>query len=281
MGTDDIVTEIIDHGYCIVPDAFSEEFCDEVLDEIHRLETTRVPRSLDNNFHGHKTLRFFDVLNHGEVWQRLATHEALLPVVKGVLGDDCLLNTYGTSIIGPGETAQVIHCDDFPFTDANNSALRERPRLDEGGPRRPIVLNTMVALSDFTEETGATRIVPDSNKLAYPAKKDSDSWSVKSVPALMPKGGLMFFEGQCFHGGGANTTTGERRYGVTIDFCAGYLRTQENFILSIGEERAATFSSALQELIGFRISDGGLGHVYNHNPSPLMKKIHMPFTELD
>jgi hypothetical protein len=93
MNTDDLVTEIIDRGYCIVPDAFTEAFCDEVLDKIRRLETTRVPRSLDNNFHGHKTLRFFDVLNHGEVWQRLATHEAFLPVVKGVLGDDCLLNT--------------------------------------------------------------------------------------------------------------------------------------------------------------------------------------------
>jgi hypothetical protein len=28
----------------------------------------------------------------------------MLPVVKGVLGSDALLNTYGTSIIGPGET---------------------------------------------------------------------------------------------------------------------------------------------------------------------------------
>jgi ectoine hydroxylase-related dioxygenase (phytanoyl-CoA dioxygenase family) len=175
----------------------------------------------------------------------------------------------------------MTHCDDFPLTDAKNSALRERPKLHEGGPRRPIALNTMVALSDFTEETGATRIVPDSNKLPYPAKEDSESWYAKSVPALMPKGGLMFFEGQCFHGGGANTTTSERRYGVTVDFCTGYLRTQENFILSIGQERAATFSSALQELIGFSISDGGLGHVYNHNPSPLMEKTPMPFTELD
>jgi hypothetical protein len=92
------------------------------------------------------------LLNHGEAWQQLATHERLLPVIRAVLGSDALLNTYGTSIIGPGESAQPIHVDDSPFIGARNaSPLRHRPRLPETGGRQPIVLNTMVALCDFTE----------------------------------------------------------------------------------------------------------------------------------
>ena len=189
-----------------------------------------VPLSLQNRFHGFKTQRYYDVLNYGEVWQRLTTHPSILPVARATLGDDCLLNTYGTSIVGPGESAQPMHVDDGPFIGAKNSSLRQRPFLGEGQWRQPIVLNTMLALCDFTEPLGATRIVPGSH-------------------------------------------TQDRRFAVSIDYCAGYLRTQENFLLSISRDRAATFSEDLQQLIGLRISAGGLGHVYHHNPDELMARV--------
>lgn len=273
---DEAIEHIKEHGYYIMKDAFSGELCDTILEEISRLEATNVPLSLRNPIHGFKTQRFYDLLNYGDVWQRVATHEHLLPVIKRVLGDDCLLNTFGTSIIGPGEKAQVIHVDDNPFTNKSR-ALRNRPRLYEGGRRDSIVLNTMIALCDFTEEIGATRIIPDSNKLPYPGhgNEEYEKWVKASIPAVMPKGSILFFEGQCFHGGGANVTADQRRFAVTVDYCAGYLRSQENFMLSIPEERAAKFPAELQQLIGYRISNGGLGHIYNHNPQGLMKNVAM------
>ena len=82
----------------------------------------------------------------------------------------------------------------------------------------------------------------------------------------------MFWEGATFHGGGANATD-ERRYAVLVDFSAGYLRTQENFMASVGEARAATFPEDLQRLIGWAPSNSGLGLVYNHRPSPMLSKI--------
>ena len=54
----------------------------------------------------------------------------------------------------------------------------------------------------------------------------------------MPRGSILFFEGQCFHAGGANTTADRKRSAVSVDDCAGYLRAQENFMLSIPEARA-------------------------------------------
>ena len=275
------ITPINDKGFYIWENAFDSSFCDEILDEISRLETLSTPRSLDNDFHGHKTVRYYDVLNYGEIWQRVATHPNLLPVVQGILGKDCLLNTFGTSIINPGETAQPMHVDDGPFIAAHNSALRDRPRLGKSLPRQSIVVNTMIALCDFTEAIGATRFVPESPKLDYPKAIDSDRWFNASHPAEMPKGSILFFEGQCFHAGGANRTQ-ERRFAVSVDFCAGYLRTQENFLLSIPPDRVETFSDALKQLIGLKISrGGGLGHVYNHNPKGLMRHVSMPYVETD
>ena len=269
------VEHIKDRGYYILENTIAPSLCDALLEEIHRLEDMGVSRSLDNNFHGHRTTRFYDVLNLGAVWQQLPVHPAILPVVRGVLGDDCLLNTYGTSIINPGETRQRIHVDDGPFIAAKNSCLRHRQPLYAGGPRAAIVLNTMIALCDFTDENGATRFVPDSNKLAYPKQEGDDEWYDRSQPAVMPKGSVLSFEGQCFHGGGDNTSD-ERRYAVTVDYCAGYLRTQENFLLSIPAERVRTFDQDLQLLIGLSMSRGGLGHVYNHAPDDLMQKVAMP-----
>lgn len=270
----DIVDHIHQHGYYILEDAIDPALCDALLHEIDRLEDAHVPRSLDNDFHGHQTTRFYDVLNLGEVWQQLPVHDAILPVARGLLGDDCLLNTYGTSIINPGETRQRMHVDDGPFIAARNSCLRHRLHA-ENGPRAHIVLNTMIALCDFTEKNGATRFLPNSNRLPYPSVEGNDEWYERSQPAVMPRGSVLFFEGQCFHAGGDNTSDG-RRYAVSVDYCAGYLRTQENFLFSIPRERLRSFDEDLRALLGLRISRGGLGHVYHHAPDELAQDIAMP-----
>lgn len=271
---DAIVQHIHEHGYYILEDAVEPALCDALLEEIERLEAKEVPRSLDNDFHGHQTTRFYDVLNLGDVWQKLPVHDAILPVARGLLGDDCLLNTYGTSIINPGETRQRMHVDDGPFIGARNSCLRHRAHA-ENGARAHIVLNTMIALCDFTEENGATRFLPDSNLMPYPSVKGDDNWYELSQPAVMPRGSVLFFEGQCFHAGGDNNSDG-RRYAVSVDYCAGYLRSQENFLFSISRDRLPTFSDDLLGLLGLRISRGGLGHVYHHDPDDLMQRIAMP-----
>ena len=286
MTTEAIAQHILDHGYFILENAIEETLCDDLMMEIERLEQCAAPRSLDNDFHGHRTTRFYDVLNLGDVWQKLPVHDSILPVARAVLGEDCLLNTYGTSIINPGETRQRMHVDDGPFLGGGNErfgggniSLIHRPRLYDDGPRVPIVLNTMLALCDFTEENGATRFVPESNLQPYPRRNGPDEWYERSVPAVMSQGSVLFFEGQCFHGGGDNVSN-RRRYAVTVDYCAGFLRTQENFILSTAKEKLRAFNDDLQQLVGLRTSRGGLGHVYHHNPDDLQKHVAMATTPI-
>ena len=126
---EEAIRHIDERGFYIWENALESSFCNEILSEIDSLERLCTPRSLDNDFHGHKTTRYYDVLNYGDIWQHVVTHPNILSVAQGVLGKDCLLNTFGTSIINPGETAQPMHVDDGPFIAAHNSALRDRPRL--------------------------------------------------------------------------------------------------------------------------------------------------------
>ena len=92
----------------------------------------------------------------------------------------------GTAVIGPGEPAQPIHRDD---------GLYEFPM-----PHRTIVCNTMWALTDFTEENGATRVIPGTHKRLDDPKRTADH---ESIAAVMPKGSVCFVPCTLWHGGGA------------------------------------------------------------------------------
>ena len=54
----------------------------------------------------------------------------------------------------------------------------------------------------------------------------------------MAKGSVLVWHGSLWHGGGANTTD-ERRIGIAMNYCAGYIRQQENQQLGIPVDIAA------------------------------------------
>ncbi len=256
-------------GFAIVERALSADVCDRLVAEIHAMAGVW-KRSLVQEFHGRDTVRYFDLLNADPVFGEVPIHPVILPVVREVLGVDCLLGTYGTVSIGPGEKAQAIHADD---------TLYRLPR-----PHPDLYLNVMVALSDFTEENGATRLVPGSHRWAddpdlrfLPAGETDDRFV--TIPAVMPRGSVCFFLGTTYHGGGANRSDAVR-HGMTVAFCAGWVRPQENFLAAVTQERTATFHPALQGLMGWRTNRGGiLGHVYTqpqHLSGPMAAKLVVP-----
>ena len=253
MDFDTHVEHLERRGYAIMDQAIDPALCDEIVREIERLEAEGEPSLKGNAFVGYKTVRYFDLLNQGEVWQRVATHSNILPVIRGVLGQDMLLSTMGTAVIAPGERAQPIHRDDELY--------------DLAMPHRNLVCNTMWALTDFSDVNGATRIVPDTHRLtdAPQARQVYDS-----IAAVMPKGSVCFVLGTCYHGGGANQTSG-RRWALTINYCAGAMRQQENLMLATSRERAAAFSDELQALIGYGMTLRNVGHVNAAHPRRLLE----------
>jgi len=246
------VDHVAKHGYSIARGVLEPDLIDEILAELARFEREGYAALPTTDFTGHRTVRYFGLLDQGEVWQRVATHSALLPVLRGVLGGDCLLSTMGTALVGAGEPAQPIHCDD---------QLYAMPR-----PHPPLVCNTMWALDDFTAENGATRIVPGSQGFPdYPAIGEP----YETIPLEMPKGSVGFLVGTTYHGAGANESPGTR-LGLTINYCSGAMRQQENLMLSTRRELARTFSLELRALIGYRATRFGVGHVNGSDPAELL-----------
>lgn len=261
------VEAIFDQGYAVREQALAEDVCDGIVATLEAMAGSW-ERVLVQDFHGRRTVRYFDLLNGPDVFTTLPTRPAVLPVVQGVLGRDCQLATFGSVAIGPGESAQAIHADDTLY------------RLDR--PHPTIYCNVMFALTDFTEANGATRLVPGSNH--WPDNPDvtiladgEEDGRFETIAAEMPKGSVCFILGETYHGGGANTTD-EARHGITMAYCAGWVRAQENLLAAVPQERAATFDPELQALIGWRPSTGPgrLGHIYTddaHLSGPLAHRL--------
>lgn len=232
-------------------DAIEPELVDALAEDLLRIERDHGIVPADNDFEGSRTVRIYNLLVHGPLYERIPVHENVLPVVERVLDLGCLISSLSSISIGHGETAQPIHSDDILIPIAK--------------PHDAIICNSMWALTDFTEENGATRVVPGSHKLPSPEY----GRHYDSVPAEMRRGSVLIWNGSLWHGGGANRTD-ERRVGIAMNYCAGFLRQQENQQLGIPREIVRGFSRRLRELVGYGIYRGLIGHIDKKLPMTLL-----------
>jgi ectoine hydroxylase-related dioxygenase (phytanoyl-CoA dioxygenase family) len=252
MDAKSALEKIAKDGYAILEDAIEPDLVAALRDDLLRLERELGIEPSSNDFEGRQTWRIYNLLVHGALYERIPVHPNVLPVVEGVLDDGCLISSLSSIAIGPGETAQPIHADDQLIP------------LDK--PHRAIICNTMWALTDFTDANGATRLVPGTH-----TADDSPRYGgeYETIAAEMKAGSVLVWHGSLWHGGGANRT-GERRVGIAMNYCAGFVRQQENQQLGIPREIAARFAPRLQRLCGYGVYRSLIGHIDKRDPIGLL-----------
>jgi hypothetical protein len=181
----------------------------------------------------------------GLVQKSDAVVEAVLDERFQEWGTSCLdwageiqLNAIQLIQIGPGEGGQGLHRDESTFAQVAD------------GPHE-LVVSCMLALSDFTEEVGATRVAPGSHLDNTIDLYSPDAEPVPTVPAVMKAGDALFFTGKVVHGGGANTTEDRSRRGMTMTLSLGWLKPEEAHTLSVTHERAQELPPRMRELCSF------------------------------
>ena len=243
---------IAEEGYTVLPDAIEPDQVAEIGAALDSLEHDLGIRPADNLFEGLHTTRVYNLLVHGPTFQKIPVHPNVLPVVEGVLDPGLLISSLSSISIGPDEQAQPVHADDQLIPLAR--------------PHVPIICNTMWAITDFTEENGATRLVPGSHLRDEPPNPLE---LYDTIPAEMPKGSVLVWVGSLWHGGGANRTD-RRRVGIAMNYCAGYIRQQENQQLGVPPALVKTFPRRLQELIGYSVYNGLVGHIDKQHPAKVV-----------
>jgi hypothetical protein len=189
-----------------------------------------------SEFHGAQTKRITGLPRYSPAWIELLCDERYQAMGDRYLGaGDYWLNTGQLICIGPGESAQVLHRDELNWPEAR--------RADE------ITVTAIFALTDFSEENGATIIAPGSNHWpgVLPPVPAEDQRR-----ATMPAGSALLYSGKVIHGGGANVTNDEWRVGLHAGFCRGWLRAEENYQLTVPIDVASTLPERAQYLLGFR-----------------------------
>jgi ectoine hydroxylase-related dioxygenase (phytanoyl-CoA dioxygenase family) len=246
--------EIAELGYTVLENVIEPELVEAIDRDLLRLERDLGIVPANNLFEGVRTTRIYNLLVHGELYEQIPLHPNVLPIVEQVLDPGLLISSLSSIAIGADESAQPIHADD---------QLIPLPR-----PHPPIICNTMWAITDFTEENGATRLVPRSHLLPDPPNPLEH---YDSIPAEMSKGSVLVWVGSLWHGGGANTTD-TRRVGIAMNYCAGYIRQQENQQLGIPRDVARRFPRRLQELVGYSVYNGLIGHIDKQHPAAVVLK---------
>jgi ectoine hydroxylase-related dioxygenase (phytanoyl-CoA dioxygenase family) len=235
-------------GYATVPGAVSDEQIARVraaLDTL--LESTPHGR---NDFEGRSTRRVYGLFAKTRTLDEMATHPAILGALDEVLGN-YQLSAPAAICIDPGQGAQQLHRDDAIYPIAS--------------PHVELVVNVMWPLENFTEASGATRVVPRSHRWTDQVPGPG----TETVAATVPPGSAFIWLGSVWHGGGENRTS-QRRLGVVLHYAVGWLRPAENHVLVVPPDMARSLDRRLQELLGYNICPPFIGYVDGRHPGKLL-----------
>ncbi len=268
-----------------MPNTIPECSADTDLDEMYRLldaagclvvhdmagadEITAVRTELDahmaaaavkaddpKEFYPGHTRRVIALMHRSPAMRELMMHPTIGQLNDRHLLGNCKkwqLNVGAALEIGPGARDQILHREEnlFPYWEP---------------PRPNLILATMWAMSDFTADNGGTQLVPGSHRW------DGDRVATPDevVRAEMPAGSVLVWLGGTLHGGGANITADEWRYGVVLTYTLGWLRQEENQFLSIPLADVLALPADVRMRLGFDRDYGdGLGF---YDPSVLLNE---------
>lgn len=217
------------------------------------------PCGVDPYFAGTQTRRVARIIGRSDTAVEVALHPLFLGAARQILqtpthvwvgsdriemAPDIQLSITQAIQIGPGQGLQPLHRDDA-------TSLWRHPQYG-----REARLQMMLAISDFTEENGATRVIPGSHQWDDERMPTQE----ETVAAQMKAGSALLWIGSVYHGGGANTTAAPRT-GLTMAYDLAFLRLEENHFLSIPVERVRQLPSEMQRLLGWSASSTLLGWV--------------------
>ena len=227
MSNGQALEELRSDGYVILRGVLPDPVLEQARDALRPLLEEQAWGK--GEFFGNRTRRVHNVLAKTRAVDPLVAHPAILDLLRGTLRA-AQVSIVNAIEIHPGETAQFLHQDDVVFPIAR--------------PHPPLIVNTMWALTEFTAENGATRLVP----------RSQDATELDENPSIttaeMEPGSVLLWNGGLFHGGGANCSQ-QPRLGLNVNYNCPWLRQQENQYLAIPKEVAATLSDEFLRLLGY------------------------------
>jgi ectoine hydroxylase-related dioxygenase (phytanoyl-CoA dioxygenase family) len=241
---EEVSASLKEHGYVVIDELVSAEVMDKVAVEMGPyIETTPFG---EDKFVGFSTKRTGAMVLRSETSRELIMNPLVVGVAASHLSKASTFQLHLTQVITvhPGSPAQVLHQDQLAWD------FFQFPNDYE------VQCNTLWAMTDYTAENGATRIVPDSQFAGTGQKYPPEA----GIPAEMKKGSVLLYTGKIYHGAGENKTE-KVRQALNITYAVGWVRQEENQYLATPPEVARTLPDDLLKLMGYQCGCFAMGYV--------------------
>jgi ectoine hydroxylase-related dioxygenase (phytanoyl-CoA dioxygenase family) len=232
-------------GLCVLSDVLTGETLAAVRDALYRAADSDRRRGREVKFAGdypddNTNQRVWNLPSRDPVFLDLVEHPLALMFVREAIGWPALLSNISANITGPGGGEMFLHAD---------QTYMPQPWSGIQG------VNVIWCVDDFTEENGATRVVPGSHQLnRAPTAEDQ---VVGTVPLEAPAGAMVVMEGRVWHKTGNNRTPDHTRAGIFGWYTLPIYLPQENWWLSLDPSIRQFGSDDLLVLFGYRVTAFG------------------------
>ena len=192
--------DALDHsGYAVVENILDRDTVAEVRERVEYLYAAEGEKAGAEFRQEPGSRRLANLVDKGEIFERLIATPRILELVAHVLGPRFKLSSFNARSANPHSSeAQPLHCDAGALPDASGYW----------------VCNTIWPLDDFTTENGATRVIPGSQnwaQLPQTVLTDPAAPHPREVLLTAPAGTVIVMNTHAWHGGTANRSGYDRR----------------------------------------------------------------------
>ncbi len=243
----EIVEELLSgSGAVVVPQAFGPDDIAEARALIMEYSTTEGDKV--THFHGahedqvDRQRRVWNLLDKGEVFERMVQHPAVMTIVGAFLGSEFIMGSVAANRLLPGGPGQEPHVD-YPYWD-----LYKRETFPANiNSSFPLNCQATIMLDDFTPENGATAYLPGSQRtLVYP--DDEDRFYAECERQVGRAGDCVVFNGMCWHCAMPNRTDADRS-GVLIEYLPKFVTPLEDQKRGVRQEVVDRATPMLRQLM--------------------------------
>lgn len=237
--------DLAEWGYCLIEDGLSRVQCEHFNAELERQAEGERAAGVDMQNPAGQQIN--TLINKGEVFglcieqhpDAVQAGPLIEQITNETLGPGWICHSFLAIGARPGGHPQGLHFDQGPLL----------PWVTE---EAPALLNTMYIPTDVDDENGGTLIIPGSHKKLIEAGSGGAIGELPPAINLEARAGtIMLFDGRILHGTGLNRSSKDR-YVAVMSNVKSWMRTQENWVISVAPDVLAGASDKLRHRIGFQ-----------------------------
>jgi len=245
----DLIAELLTGvGAIVIRQAFAADDIAEARELV--MHYSSIEADKETHFQGasvdrlHLQTRVWNLLNKGEVFERMVQHQVVTRIVGEFLGSAFIMGSVCANRLMPGGPGQEPHVD-YPYWD-----MYKRHEFPTNiNSSFPLNTQATVMLDPFTVESGATAFLPHSQAtLGYPDESDRERFHRDAIRTLGDPGDCVIFNGMCWHSAMPNVSD-HQRIGILIEYLPKFVTPLEDLRRGVSPEVVERATPMLRQLM--------------------------------